>query len=82
MKTKTAPSRIPLADIPVNNGEPRKPTSEDIAKELMERRARVERASAEIQTILQRERCQIRVASLVLRPDGGINPIVQIDVEN
>ncbi len=81
MKTKT-PSRIPLTDIPVSNGETRKPTSEDISKELLERRARVERASQEIQGILQRERCQIRVASLVLRPDGGINPVIQIDVEN
>ncbi len=76
MKTKTAP-RIPITPIP--NG---KPTSEDISKELLERRARVERASQEIQVILQRERCQIRVASLILRPDGGINPIIQIDVEN
>lgn len=43
-----------------------------------EKQARGEKCARQIQQLLAESHCQIRVAVLVLRPDGGVEPQIQI----
>lgn len=43
-----------------------------------EKQKRGEQCAKAIQALLSENRCQIRVAALVLRPDGGVEPQIQI----
>jgi hypothetical protein len=55
----------------------KQPTPEEAA----ERRKRCEKAWANIQEILKRERVKMTVSHLMFRPDGGVNPMIQIMAE-
>lgn len=50
-------------------------------EELAEQKQRCEKAWADIQVILKRERVKFYVSHLAFRPDGGVNPIMQIQAE-